>query len=113
MIYHGTYSKEIIVVHPMNNVRNHQCIELCKNADEPTFDVTIDDGNDIYAWTFDMCDNSIYEMVKHTILDVVFECNTMIELCAVLDDVFYDNFNEYIIEDDNCCDGCESCNCIN
>lgn len=111
MIYHGTYAKEVIAVHPMDDMKRTNFIELCKNADDPTFSVEVDDGFDTWFWEFIMEDNSIYERVKINIFDAIFECETMDKLVSVLDDVFHDGFKGVLIEDEECDGDCENCSC--
>lgn len=97
MIYSGTCTKEIITVCPMNNKRDRQFIEIYKNADECTFNVTINTNNKLYVWSFVMSDNSVYEIVKYAIFDMVLKCDTMTRLCLALDRTFIENFSNYMI----------------
>ena len=107
MIYHGTYSIERIAVHPMDNMRETQFIELTKSADSPTFWVTCSCDKD-WFWEFYMTNNSDYERVKLNIMDAIFECDDMDALMAVLSEVFMDGFGDMLVKDE--CDGdCENC----
>ena len=111
MVYCKTVNVERIAVHPMNNLRNTQFVEITKYGDELVFSVDMYDGENEWYWEFDMSNPSDYERVKHNIFDAVFECDTMPELAEVLDEIFNDGFEPILIKDeyDGCigCDGCK------
>ena len=111
MVYCRTINVERIAVHPMDNLRNTQFIELTKYGDEPTFSVWVDTGtSEEWFWEFDMSNPSDYERVKHNIFDIMFECDTMTELAIELDELFNDGFETILIKDE-CeeCIGCDGC----
>ncbi len=119
MVYHGTSKTETIWVGPANDLNEMHCIELTKSDDEPVFYVTACCNED-WVWAFYMDGESNYEMVKHTIIDALFECDGMGELLDMLDAIFADDFEDILVEDedececDECC--CEYCNhrdCLN
>ena len=117
MVYRGTNKTEIIWVGTDCNLEEEHCIELIRSDDENVFYVTACCNED-WIWAFYMDGVSNYEMVKHTIIDEVFECCTMGELLDALDEIFVTIFEDILVEDDCCCDGscCESCNhreCLN
>lgn len=102
MIYCKTINKEVIAVHPMNDMKNTQFIELIKDGENTVFYVWMDDGKDEWFWEFDMSCPSDYERVKLNIFDTIFECDTMIELALTLDEVFRDGFMRVLIEENEC-----------
>ena len=101
MIYCQTTNTECIAVHPMDNMKNTQFIELVKHGNEPCFSVIIDVDNCLWTWEFSNVCPSDYERVKLNIFDSLFECDTMYELAHVLDAVFHDGFECILIEDDD------------
>ena len=111
MIYCRTIEVERIAVHPMNDMKNTQFVELIKHGDVPVFSVWVDDGKEEWFWEFDITCPSDYERVKLNIFDAIFECDTMHELARTLNEVFEDGFEEILIEDEcNCFNGCKYCN---
>lgn len=111
MIYCQTINKEYIAVHPLDDINNTQYIELVKHGDAPIFSVWLDDGEFEWSWEFEMFNPSDYERVKYNIFEIMFECDTMLELAEALDDLFNDEFEDILIVDK--CDGCEGCNKYN
>lgn len=110
MLYCKTINKEAILVHPMNDVANHQYVELTKYGDEPTFSVYMFDDENEYFWEFDMCNPSDYERVKLCIFDSICECDTMEELGCMLNAIFEEVFGEILlVEDCADCIDCEGC----
>lgn len=111
MIYCKTVEEERIVVHPMNDMRNHQFVELVKYGDENVFSVWVDDGKEEWIWEFYMTCPSDYERVKLSVFDSIYVCDTMLELAHTLDNIFNDGFETILIKDDEdeceCCDGCK------
>ena len=91
MIYRGTINVEQIVVSPMDNINNHQVIELTKYSDEPMFSVNLYDGENDWYWEFAIISPSDYERVKFDIFDTMFDCDTMVELAVELDEILETN----------------------
>lgn len=119
MVYNGTNKTEVIWFSPENDLEEVHYIELIKSDDEPVFYVTACCNED-WMWAFYMDGVSNYEMVKYTIIDTAFGCVSMGELLDNLDEIFADEFEDILVEDeDECeCDGscCEYCNhrsCLN
>lgn len=111
MIYCQTFNKEVIAVHPMDDVNNTQFVELVKYGDETVFSVWVYDGTEEWMWEFDMSNPSNYERVKLNIFDAIFGCDTMEELVKELDGIFHEGFEDILIEEDecNCCENCDGC----
>lgn len=116
MVYHGTNKTETIYI-SLEDDLEHVCgIELIKAYDEPVFYVTTCCNTD-WVWKFSMDGESNYEMVKHTIIDAVFECDDIVELMDYLDAIFEEDFDDIVVYEevcDECC--CENCNhrdCLN
>lgn len=117
MVYHGTSKIETIWVGPENDMHDVCCIDLTKVYDESVFYVSTC-GDEDWIWKFYMEGETNYEMVKHAIIDEVFECENMIELLEHLDDIFGEIFGDIVVYEeeahDKCC--CENCNhrgCLN
>ena len=110
MIYCKTVEVERIAVHPMDNMKNTQFVELVKHGDETVFSVWVDDGKEEWFWEFNMSCPSDYERVKLNVFDAIFECDTMFELAYTLDEIFKDGFQGVLIEDEcESCTGCKYC----
>ena len=111
MVYYGMYETEGIVFHANGDVDDIYIIALTKNIDGKTFKVEVDFDEDWY-WDFEMYPGA-YEMIKHMIMDVAFECDNEDELLMELDTMFEDNFSELVVCDEDCdCEhGCEHCGC--
>lgn len=110
MIYCQTINKESIAVHPLDDINNTQFVELIKDGNTPMFAVWVDDGEDEWYWEFEMYTPSDYERVKMNIFDVIFGCDTMIELAEALDAVFRNGFEDILVVDEcDECNGCDGC----
>ena len=108
MIYTGTGMAEFINVHDGN--RNYT-IELAKMPNEPTF-VVMCDYDDDWGYEFYMENNSDYERIKYSVMDALWECDSMDELLDVLSEVFEDGFADILVEDECDCEtGCKHCGC--
>jgi hypothetical protein len=112
---------ETIWFSPMHDVDDTHCIELIKADDESIFYVT-SCCNDDWVWAFYMDGLSNYEMVKHTIMDVAFECADMCELFGELDAIFAVDFEDIVAgeiegeeecNDTCCCENCDHRGCLN
>lgn len=111
MMYHGTYTSETIELHPIGQPDELHYIELTKSATEPTFFATCCCDPHWY-YEFYMENNSDYERVKMAIMDMIFECDEMVELLDVLSEIFEDGFADILVENNDDCDGdCEHCEC--
>ena len=109
MIYCQTINKECIAVHPMDDVRDTQFIELVKYGDVPMFAVWIDGGEYEWLWEFELTCPSDYERIKFSIFDAIYRCDTMLEIALALDKVFEEAFSDILIVDE--CENCEGCDC--
>ena len=117
MVYHGSTKMETIWVSPENDLEDVCCIDLTKAYDENVFYVTTCSNTD-WMWKFYMEGESNYEMVKHTIIDEIFEADSFIELLDNLDDVFGEIFGDIIAYEeeghDECrCENCNHRGCLN
>lgn len=110
MVYYSTYKTEGIVFHSKEDIDDFYIISLTKHPDGKTFRVELDFDNDWY-WDFEMY-HGAYEMIKHMIMDVAFECESEDELIMELDAMFEDNFRELVVDDECDCEhGCKHCGC--
>ena len=116
MVYNGTSITETIYV-STENEETTCCIDLIKAHDEPVFYVTSCNNTD-WMWAFCMDGESNYEMVKHTIIDAIFECDNIFELMDYLDETFEELFDDIVareeeVYDDCCCENCNHRSCLN
>ena len=116
MVYYSNYATEGMVFHAKEDVNHFYIIALTKNLDGETFRVEVNFNDDWY-WELEMIPGA-YELVKHMIMDVAFECDNEDELLMELDAMFEDCFNEIVIWNDEECEatcdcnsGCNHCNC--
>lgn len=112
MVYYSNYTTEGIVFHAKEDVDEFYIIALTKNLDGETFRVEVDFDDDWY-WEFEMIPGA-YELTKHMIMDVAFECENEDELLMELDAMLEEGFSEIATyHAGSCkCDGsCEHCNC--
>lgn len=117
MIYHGTTNTETIFIGQEADLDDVCCIDLIKAHDEAVFYVTTCCNTD-WVWQFYMNGETNYEMIKHVIIDAVFECDNIVELMEYLDDVFVEDFDDIIVyeeetHDDCCCENCNHRDCLN
>ena len=116
MVYCGTGITETIFIGSEEDLDNACCMDLIKAYDEPVFYVTTCCNTD-WVWKFYMDGESNYEMVKHTIIDAIFECDNIIDLMDYLDAVFEEDFDDIVVyeevHDDCCCENCNHRNCLN
>lgn len=111
MFYKGTNVMESIHAAPEYDTENEYCINMIKVTDGNVFYVTTDYDDDWY-WAFYLDGVGNYEMVKHAIMDVIFDCNDIDDLIDALDCVFADTFDTIVAEFEcECGDCCENCNC--
>ena len=114
MVYYGSYMTEGIVFHSRENKGDLFIIALTKNPDGAVCRVEVDFDSEWY-WEFEMIPGA-YELVKHTIMDVAFDCDNEDDLLMELDTMFEEVFGEIVIwneEECNCdCEtGCKHCGC--
>ena len=105
MTYYGTVKKEEIAIR--QDDESFEYVILAKSCVTPTFMVSTsyDDG---WVWEFWMEDPSVYEMVKHMVMDATFGCDDMEELMEILDGIFEEDFANFVVDEE--CDGdCENC----
>ena len=104
---------ERFYVHPNNAPHERHWIDIAMGTDAPTFAVT-SCCDDEWIWEF-WYDKTSYDLVKHVVMDCIFECDDMDELIDALDEVFEENFEEIVVdeefqEDEIQCDGdCDNC----
>ena len=111
MIYHTTEKIERIFFAPRGYTDDIHYIDLHKSDDKCY--VTIDGGCNDWMWVFKLDDPANYELVKHMIMDVMFQSCCMDAFMESLDDMFEECFAE-ILADDECddeCVCCGGCNC--
>lgn len=107
----GIYNTETIVVHPDDAPHTSHYIEMEMDKDDPIFYVSCCCDED-WIWAF-WYSKSDYEKIKHAILDIVFECESMDEVMDALDEVFVECFDDILVDDEEDefeCDGdCANC----
>lgn len=111
MVYHGTDLVEVINVHPIDELSETHCISLVKSADNAKFYVNCCCDED-WVYEFYMLNNSDYERIKFSIMEAIFECDTMDELMERLSDIFEDGFEDIMVNEEHCCgECCGECEC--
>jgi hypothetical protein len=114
MVYYSNYATEGIVFHAKEDADDFYIIALTKNLDGEACRVEVDFDDDWY-WEFEMLPGA-YELVKHMIMDVAFECENGDELLMELDTLFDEVLSEIVVRDEcettcDCDHGCNHCNC--
>lgn len=114
------YNIERIIIHPNDEPHTSHYIDLTVGGTDPTFAVTCY-CDDEWIWEF-IYSQTNYEMIKHIIMDIMVECDSMEELIEELDEVFETEFMDIVCGDfddeddadeDAPCDGdCEHCDMI-
>ena len=117
MVYRGTNKTETIWFSQVGDLGDVHYVELITPDDESVFYVTTCCNED-WMWAFNMDGASNYEMVKYVIMDAALKCDNAGDLLDMLDDIFADEFEDILVEDNNDCCGhcCENCNhrdCLN
>lgn len=112
MIYHGTEAVERIFVHNENEYNSAHWIDVSMNMLGGTFTVTCCCDED-WIWEF-YYSKTDYERIKFTIMNLIYECDDMGELLDALDDIFSEEFENILADEDEFeCDGdCENCRFI-
>lgn len=116
MVYCSTGSLERLFFHPNNNLEERHWVDLEMSNCGATFSVTMC-CDDEWIWEF-YYDKTHYDLVKHVIMDCIFESESMEELIASMDETFEKFFYEIVVdeaelqEDEFECDGdCDNCEC--
>ena len=111
MVYYSNYATEGLVFHSSEDVNDFYIIAMTKNLDGKTFRVEVDFDDD-WHWEFEMIPGA-YELVKHMIMDVAFECDNEDELLMELDVMIEEGFKDITVKKDECdCNQkCEHCTC--
>ena len=115
MVYYGTERTELITFHSEHNADDMHAILLTQHCDEAVFSVNVCCDSD-WEWKFTMQSPSNYEIIKHVITELAFECEDMDELIAAMDEMFEEDFAPIAMRDEcenNCCEHCGHRGCIN
>lgn len=114
MIYCTSENLERIYVHPDSNLRERHWVDIASGGDLNTFSVSVC-CDDEWIWEF-WYNKSNYDLVKHAIMDCIFEAEDMDELIELMDEAFDEFFSEIVVdtaelqEDEIECDGdCANC----
>lgn len=115
MVYCATEMTEHIYMHYENDASEVHRISLTKSGEEPVFCVECCCYDDWY-WLFYMDNVSNYEMIKHAIMDAMFECDDIDEVIDELDAQFEEIFGDIVVwndRDECCCENCNHRDCLN
>lgn len=86
-------------------------VQLIRARDRAEFCVLTELSDMLWCWIFNMDGMSIYEEVKHLIIDTAYECQDMQKLTEVLDDIFKHEYADSVVHvNEFCCDECEQTN---
>ena len=105
----GIYNQEMILIDEQtadDEVTMHY-IMLTMFDDKPMFSVTSCCDDD-WEYTFTYTRNN-YESIKHLIVDMAYECESMEELLDNLSDMFVSEFEDILSVCDGNCEECEFC----
>ena len=120
MIYCSTGNLERIFVHPNNDIEELHWVDISMSRDKPAFAVTCC-CDDEWIWEF-WYSKTNYELVKHMVMDCIFDAEDMDDLIDSMDETFDEFFMDIVVDetdfhedecDENCecgCDGnCDNC----
>lgn len=118
MIYCSTGSLERLFFHPNGNLEERHWVDLEVSNCGSTFAVTICCDED-WAWEF-YYDKTNYDLIKHVIMDCIFESDSIDELIEAMDEAFEEFFYDIVVDEAELqedevefeCDGdCGNCAC--
>lgn len=118
MIYCSTGNLERLFFHVNGNLEERHWVDMEMSNCGPTFAVTICCDED-WIWEFKY-DKTNYDLVKHMIMDCIFEAESVGELIDAMDEVFEECFDDIVVnvaelQEDEIefeCDGdCDNCMC--
>ena len=119
MVYCSTGSLERLFVHPNNNIEERHWVDIAMSNDSPTFAVTCCCDEE-WIWEF-WYDKTSYDLIKHVIMDCIFDAEDMDDLIDAMDEMFDEHFSDIVVDvaelqEDEMeleCDGdCENCEFI-
>ena len=105
MIYYGSNETENIVV--LDEVGDSHCISITMDEHEPVFSVTCSCNLD-WNWKF-WYSKSNYEIIKFLIMDCIAENETNEDLFDAIDEVFEEDCEDILFDNDECDGDCENC----
>ena len=94
MIYCSTGSLERLFMHESKHPEERHWIDITMGEDTPTFAVTCC-CDDEWIWEF-WYDKTNYDLVKHMIMDCIFESKDMDDLIDAIDEVFEECFRDIV-----------------
>lgn len=98
MVFKGSSNIESIFFHPAGDSEEVHWIDLTMRPDSNTFMVTCCCGED---WNYEFIyTKSDYERIKYTIMQEIFEADSVEEVMETLDEIFTDGFEDILINDD-------------
>ena len=116
MTYCSTGSLERLFVHENDNLEERHWVDIAMSNDSPTFAVTCC-CDDEWIWEF-WYDKTSYDLIKHVIMDCIFDAEDMDDLIDAMDEMFDEHFSDIVVDvaelqEDEMefeCDGdCEKC----
>lgn len=124
MVYCSAGSLERIMFHPYDNLEETHYIDLTMSNCDAAFAVTTCCDEE-WIWEF-YYDKTTYDLVKHIVMDCIFEAEDIEELIEMIDEAFEQSFADVVvnetethdeidmdvdvdmeIECDGCCGKCE------
>ena len=120
MIYCSTGNLERIFMHSNNDIEETHWVDISMSRDKPIFAVTCC-CDDEWIWEF-WYSKTNYELVKHMVMDCIFDAEDMDDLIDSMDETFDEFFMDIVVDEtdfheDECdenfecgCDGnCDNC----
>lgn len=96
MVYCSTGNLERLFVHPYDDVEERHWVDIAQSNDEPTFSVTCC-CNEEWIWEF-WYSKTNYELVKHMVMDCIFDAEDMNDLIDAMDEAFEEFFSDIVVE---------------
>lgn len=101
MHYAGTDYGELIKFIPFNEPDKTYFIIMTKESNGPVLYVECSWAEN-WMYAFHVENNSVYELIRHNIIECIFEWETKEELILALDDTFKNSFKNVFVEDGGC-----------
>ena len=96
MVYCSTGNLERLFIHPYDDVEERHWVDIAQANDEPTFSVTCC-CNEEWIWEF-WYSKTNYELVKHMVMDCIFDAEDMNDLIDAMDEAFEEFFSDIVVE---------------
>ena len=97
MVYCSAGSLERIMFHPYDNLEETHYIDLTMSNCDAAFAVTTCCDEE-WIWEF-YYDKTTYDLVKHIVMDCIFEAEDIEELIEMIDEAFEQSFADVVVNE--------------